>query len=344
MAPVIRAIQRTDSITPYIVHTNQHYDNELSKAFFRNLNLPSPDRNLQVGSGTQGEQTADGLVGVERVLEARSPPIVLAQGDTNAVLSTAIATSKIDVLFGHVEAGIRSFDRSMPEEVNRVLADQVTDLAFAPTPEAVENLAAEGVTEDVYVTGNTVVDACREHLEISNERSDILTNLELKDKNYIVATIHRPRNTDTPTRLRRVITELDKIDSPVILPAHPRTKKRIDLEDLTSNDTLRIVPPLDYLDFLKLEANAEVIVTDSGGIQEEASILEIPCLTVRPNTERSETVDAGVNKLVKPEEISELVHQLKSSPAVYESMQGCTDLYGDGTAGQQIVEVICSKI
>lgn len=344
MAPVIRALQQTASLTPYIVHTNQHYDKELSKAFFSNLELPNPDRNLQVGSGTQGEQTAEGLVGVERLLDERSPPVVLAQGDTNAVLSTALAASKTQVLFGHVEAGIRSFDRSMPEEVNRVLADQVTDLAFAPTEEAAENLAAEGVNEDVYVTGNTVVDACREHLEISETQSDIQTELDLHGEEYIVATIHRPRNTDDVDRLRRIITELNALNLPVILPAHPRTKEQVDSEGLETRGKLRIIPPLDYLDFLKLEAKSEILITDSGGVQEEASILEVPCLTVRPNTERPETIDAGVNRLVDPSEIGTTVGELRSSPSLYRSMQGADGLYGDGTAGQRIVKIVRNEI
>lgn len=344
MAPVVRAIQQTNSVSLFLVHTNQHYDDELSGAFFENLELPNPDRNLRVESGTQAEQTASGLVGVERVLQERSPRVVLAQGDTNAVLSTAIAASKTDVLFGHIEAGIRSFDRSMPEEINRVLADQVADFAFAPTDDAKENLGAEGITDNVYVTGNTVVDACKQHLSISKNQSNVLDELGLVDTKYIVATIHRPRNTDSSKRLRRIISELDSVSIPVVFSAHPRTEKRINEYGLSTNGMLRIISPLDYLDFLKLEAGAELIVTDSGGIQEEASILEVPCLTVRPNTERPETIDAGVNELVSPSEIGNKIREIRSSQSLYRSMQGSDDLYGDGSAGQYIVEILKNEI
>jgi UDP-N-acetylglucosamine 2-epimerase (non-hydrolysing) len=340
MAPVVRAIHDSNELTPYIIHTNQHYDEELSAAFFTDLNLPAPDQNLHVESGTQAEQTANGLTGIEQVLQERSPPIVLAQGDTNAVLSTALAASKLSVQFGHIEAGIRSFDRTMPEEVNRVIADQVSNLAFVPTETAAKNLRNEGVTEGVHVTGNTIVDACSDHLSIAERESTILDSLQLAKQNYIVATIHRPHNTDNADRLEQIFSEFGLIDYPVVFPAHPRTQNRIEELDIAVPDTLNVVEPLDYLDFLKLESNAKVIVTDSGGIQEEASILQVPCLTVRPNTERPETTEAGVNRLVEPEEIGAWIQKLWSSPSLYQSMQNQPDLYGDGTAGRRIAEII----
>jgi UDP-N-acetylglucosamine 2-epimerase (non-hydrolysing) len=266
--------------------------------------------------------------------------VVLAQGDTNAVLSTALAAAKLSPIFGHVEAGVRSFDRSMPEEVNRVLADQVADLAFAPTEEARRNLAAEGVAEEVFVTGNTVVDACQEHIPIADKQSDILSRFELDRWKYAVATIHRPRNTDQPERLELILRAFDEASIPVVLPGHPRTAAVIDELEYQPSNSLRVIKPLGYLDFLKLLRNARSVVTDSGGVQEEASILDVPCLTVRPNTERPETVRVGVNELVEPEELAAQFDTLLTTDTTRTAMTGHPNLYGDGTAGEQIATII----
>jgi len=337
MAPVIRTA--TDRFDLHLVHTGQHYDDEMSGAFFESLDLPTPDRNLSIGSGSQAEQTADGLVGVEAMLTEREPAAVLALGDTNAVLSTAIAASKLSTAFGHVEAGLRSFDRSMPEEVNRVVADHVAEFSFAPTEQAVDNLAAEGITAGVYETGNTIVDACREHAPLAAERSDVRDRLDLPES-YVAATIHRPHNTDDPERLRAIMDALDGASAPVVLPAHPRTQSVLDEMSYEPAGSLELVEPLDYLDFLNLLDNARVAVTDSGGIQEEASILEVPCLTVRPNTERPETVDAGVNELVDPDRLRARLRTLLEDDAARAAMTGHPDLYGDGRASEHIVDVL----
>ena len=344
MAPVIRAAEASDAFDPYLVHTNQHYDAELSEVFFENLELPAPDENLNVESGTQGGQTAAGLVGVERLLTEREPAVVVAQGDTNAVLSTALAASKLPAAFGHVEAGIRSFDRSMPEEVNRVVADAVGDYLFAPTDTAAANLEDESVHGEVVVSGNTVVDACREHAVIAAERSDVLEEFGLTPDEYVVATIHRPQNTDDPDRLRRIMDELGETGLPVIFPAHPRTRAALDELDYAPPERIRLVDPLDYLDFLRLESNARVIVTDSGGLQEEASILEVPCLTVRPNTERPETIEAGVNELCEPADVGERLRRVYEDDAVHDAMTGHPGLYGDGDAGERIVTVLADRL
>ena len=227
-APVLRAARESDVIDPYLVHTDQHYDDNMSAAFFEALNLESPNEHLGVGSGTQAEQTADGLVEVEQLLKTREPAAVLAQGDTNAVLSTAIAASKLPVEFGHIEAGIRSFDRSMPEETNRILADKVADLCGAPTAGAVDNLAAEGIEDGVYETGNTVVDACLEHSAIAESESEILDQFELTPEEYAVTTIHRASNTDDSDRLSTILDGLDSQEYPVVFPCHPRTRQVID--------------------------------------------------------------------------------------------------------------------
>ncbi|MFC6836861.1 non-hydrolyzing UDP-N-acetylglucosamine 2-epimerase [Halomarina ordinaria] len=337
MAPVIRAAEGT--FERYLVHTGQHYDAEMSGAFFEALDLPAPDENLEIGSGTQGEQTSQALVGVERLLLEREPAAAVALGDTNAVLSTALAASKLSTTFGHVEAGLRSFDRTMPEEVNRVVADHVADLSFAPTEQAVSHLRDEGVTEGVHETGNTVVDACHEHAPLAAERSDVLERFGL-DGDYVAATIHRPHNTDDAERLRAVVDALDGASVPVVFPAHPRTQRVLADLDYEPSGSLRLVDPLDYLDFLKLMDHARVVVTDSGGIQEEASVLEVPCLTVRPNTERPETVEAGVNELVEPAELSARLETLLTDADARDAMTGHPDLYGDGDAGERIVAAL----
>lgn len=338
MAPVIRAAAGQFDL--HLVHTGQHYDEEMSGAFFESLDLPTPDENLSIGSGSQAEQTAAALVGVETMLTERDPAAVLALGDTNAVLSTSLAASKLPSAFGHVEAGLRSFDRTMPEEVNRVVSDHVADFSFAPTEQAVAHLDDEGITAGVFQTGNTIVDACREHVPLAEERSNVLADLAVEEGEYVAATIHRPSNTDDPERLRAVMDALDGASVPVILPVHPRTRSVLDERGYEPAGSLRLVEPLDYLDFLKLLANARVAVTDSGGIQEEASILEVPCLTVRPNTERPETVEAGVNALVEPDALSSRLKTLLESEAERDAMTGHPDLYGDGRAGEHIVDVL----
>lgn len=341
MAPVVRALSDHPSLEPTLVHTDQHYDSELSDDFFEALSLPRPDAHLGVGSGRHEEQTADGLVAVADELRSREPAAVLAEGDTNAVLSTALAASKLPVAFGHVEAGIRSFDRSMPEEVNRELADRVADLAFAPTETAAGNLSDEGVEDGVVVTGNTVVDACLEHVEVAARESDVLERFGLREERYVVATIHRERNTDDPERLRRIVAALDGRSAPVVLPAHPRTAAALEDLDWAPSGSLRLVEPLDYLDFLRLLSTARVAVTDSGGVQEEASILEVPCLTVRPNTERPETVAAGVNELVDPGDLADRLEAVYADP---DQMTGNPELYGDGSAADRIVESLADHL
>jgi len=343
MAPIIRELEARADAVPYIAHTDQHYDDELSAEFFDTLELPHPDIHFEVGSGSQAEQTADGLLAVESMLRDRKPDAVLAQGDTNAVLSTAVAAAKMPMRFGHVEAGIRSYDREMPEEVNRVLADSVADLAFAPTETAADNLAKEGITDQVYVTGNTVVDACRDHITIAEENSEVLDSHGLSPREYAVATIHRARNTDDRFRLQEILNTLDETSLPVLFPAHPRTVDRIEEMGFDLSGSLRVVGPLDYLDFLKALSNARVTVTDSGGVQEEASILEVPCLTVRPNTERPETVQAGVNRLVEPEELADQLESLITDEREREEMQGATDLFGRGDAAEDIVSILLSE-
>jgi UDP-N-acetylglucosamine 2-epimerase (non-hydrolysing) len=344
MAPVIRALSQTNNVSCHLVHTNQHYDNSLSQTFFSALELPAPDRNLGIRSGTHYEQTGEGIKKIGALIDERKTPAVLAQGDTNAVLSAAIATSKTSSAFGHVEAGLRSFDWTMPEEINRIVADSVSDFAFAPTDTAMTNLRNEDRGDYAYLTGNTIVDACLEHEPIAQRKSNALTELGVEPEAYIVATVHRPLNTDNEDRLRRVLSSLDNASLPVVFPVHPRTQTVIDELDFTADGALELVSPFDYLDFIKILSNSLAVVTDSGGIQEEASILEIPCFTVRPNTERPETVAVGVNELVQPNELLTELEGVIDLAERREAMKGHDDLYGDGSAGKKIVDIIISEL
>lgn len=344
LGPVFRAAADRPALDCTLVHTNQHYDEAMSDVFLDAMDLPAPDVELGVGSGGHAEQTAAGLRGIDECFEEYDPDVVLAQGDTNAVLSTALAASKRDVLFAHVEAGIRSGDESMPEEVNRVLADDVADLLFAPTETAAANLREEGLTTSVHVTGNTVVDAIRAHVDEAVLESEIRERVGVADRPYAVATIHRPRNTDDRSRLHRILDALDNAVAPVVLPAHPRVAEGIAAWPGGLDGALVVVDPLEYVAFLSLLREANAVVTDSGGVQEEASVFEVPCLTVRSNTERPETVLVGVNELVEPSTVGDRLDALLSDPALRASMRGHPDLYGDGQAAERIVSACVEAV
>jgi UDP-N-acetylglucosamine 2-epimerase (non-hydrolysing) len=345
MAPIVKECLNMRDVQLRMSHTGQHYDTNLSACFFAELKLPSPDVNIGIGSDLHGAQTAKALLHLEEDFLAWKPDIVIAEGDTNAVLSAALASIKLGIPFGHVEAGIRSFDRSMPEEVNRILVDQCSDLCFAPTETARDNLLREGVRpEIIYVTGNTIADAVIQHVNLALKESNILQKLNLSGK-YIVATIHRPNNTDNVGRLREVVAGINGIGAPVAFPIHPRTAERLKANNLRFNTNVIGTKPLGYLDFLNLLANAYLVITDSGGIQEEASILDIPCLTVRDNTERPETIDAGVNMLVpaNANQIVNAVGEILRSRVKWQQMRDKKRLYGDGNSAKRIMEIVLDK-
>ncbi|MDZ7746923.1 MAG: UDP-N-acetylglucosamine 2-epimerase (non-hydrolyzing) [Halobacteriales archaeon] len=344
MAPVLRALDAHPATEPRLLHTGQHYDAQLSGEFFDVLGLPTPAKNLDVGSTGGARQTADGLVGIDADIAEQEPAAVLTLGDTNAVLAATLAGAKRDTVVGHVEAGLRSYDRSMPEEVNRVVADHLSELLFAPTASAVANLAEEGIEAGVTETGNTVVDACLDHAPVAREQSDALSRFEVAPDEYALATIHRPHNTDDPDRLRAILAALDDAPIPVVLPTHPRTETAIEALGFEANGSLRLADPQGYLDFLALLDGARVVVTDSGGVQEEASVLETPCLTVRPNTERPETVEAGVNELVEPSALGARLDALATDADARAAMTGHPDLYGDGNAGERVVDTLVEAL
>lgn len=308
-APVSKAL-RAAGHTEYLLHTGQHYDHGMSQVFFDELGLPSADINLDVRSGNHGEQTGRMLVRIEEVLLSEKPDRVLVYGDTNSTLAGALAAVKLHIILAHVEAGLRSYNRRMPEEHNRVLTDHCADLLFCPTKTAVENLAAEGLTRGVHEVGDPMYDAVLMFSQKARERSTILQKLGLKNGCYLLGTIHRAYNTDDPQILKAIFLALQDIDETIVFPLHPRTRQKVMdyglLDDISTQSNLLLIDPVDYLDMLILEQNARMILTDSGGVQKEAFFFAVPCLTLRPETEWVETVRSGWNLLVgvDPEKIS----------------------------------------
>jgi UDP-N-acetylglucosamine 2-epimerase (non-hydrolysing) len=305
VAPIVEAMKRRQrEFTPLVVHTGQHYDATMSGAFFSDLDLPQPEVYLGVGSASHAAQTAAVMERFEPVVLDYKPDWVLVVGDVNSTLSCALVCVKLGVKVAHVEAGLRSRDRSMPEEINRLLTDQIADLLFTPSADANENLLAEGIpSERIRLVGNVMIDSLYKHLEGARQ-SRIKGQLGLTDNNYAVLTLHRPANVDEPVAFGRILEALEKIGEqlPIVFPVHPRTRKTIAqhgfdqrVEKLAG---LRLIDPLGYLDFLSLYSGARLVLTDSGGIQEETSVLGIPCLTLRENTERPITVTMGTNKIV----------------------------------------------
>ena len=342
MSPIIRECE-AKNLDYFILHSGQHYSYEMDRAFFEDLELPEPKYNLDVGSGTQAGQTAKILTGIEDVLVKESPDIVLVQGDTNTVMAGALAAAKLHIRVGHVEAGLRSFDRTMPEEINRVVADHISDYLFAPTETARQYLLNEGIEENkICVTGNTIVDAVFQNREISKRRADILETLGLEPKSYFLVTSHRQENVDNPDTLQNIIAGLEAVHReyslPVIFPMHPRTRKMVEQFGI-SLDGISVMNPVGFLEFLQLESNARLVLTDSGGVQEETCILGVPCVTLRENTERPETIEVGGNTLVG----TDSKQICKGVRAMLARSSGWTNPYGDGTAGSMIV-TICGGI
>jgi len=338
-SPIIREMERR-GLDYFILHTGQHYSYNMDRVFFEQLGLPEARYNLEVGSGTHAEQTGRMLMGIERVLLGEKPDVVLVEGDTNTVLAGALAAYKIGVKVGHVEAGLRSYDRRMPEEINRVLVDHCSDLLFAPTEKARRTLLREGIADEkIFVTGNTIVDAVYQNLEISKERCSILEDLDLVSGGYFLATVHRQENVDDEGRFRGIMEGLEAVGREfgleVVYPIHPRARRRLRMFGLEPRG-IRLIEPLDYLGFLQLESNAGLVLTDSGGVQEEACILGVPCVTLRDNTERPETLEVGANVLAgtDPRVIVEKVKYMlgKSNSWV--------NPFGDGRAGVRIVEIL----
>lgn len=355
-APIIRYLEENKA-DYFVVHTGQHYSYELDKIFFEELQLPQPKYRLDVksvGPHRQGTHTGTLLLKMEEVLLKELPDVVLVHGDTNSALAGALLTSKIsttkaytgyNIKLGHVEAGLRSYDRTMPEEVNRVICDHLSDYLFAPTESARQNALKEGIDEKkIFVVGNTIVDSVRQNLEISEEKKQLLNDLGLEPKKYALATVHRQENVDDKARYKGILEGLGKISKElgikVAYPIHPRAKKMMEEFNLEKPKGVLFTEPVGFLEFLQLEANAKITITDSGGVQEESCILNVPCITVRDNTERPETLEMGANVLAgaDPEKILECAKKmLKPGTINWESP------FGDGKSAERICKLLLEQ-
>lgn len=342
-APVSHAI-RTAGHTEFLVHTGQHYDQSMSRIFFDEMKIPMPDINLEVGSGSHATQTALMLSKLEVVMQQNRPDCVLVYGDTNSTLAGALAAAKLQLRLAHVEAGLRSFNRQMPEEHNRVLVDHCSDLLFCPTPTAVANLAREGILNGVNLVGDTMFDAVLHFATIANETSAILNRLRLSAGEFLLATIHRAYNTDEPEVLSDILEAFIELNDTIIFPVHPRTRQKINqlgnrIAGRLSQSKVRMIEPVGYLDMLMLERNARLILTDSGGMQKEAFFFAVPCITLRPETEWTETVATGWNVIagVSREGIKRAVEE--STWPVDPPKQ----IFGDGNAARKIVTQLADQ-
>ncbi len=339
-APVSAALERA-GVAETLVHSGQHYDHGTSRIFFDELGLREPDVNLGVGSGSHAEQTARMLVGFEQVILRERPDVVIVHGDTNSTLAAALAAAKLDVTVAHNEAGLRSHNRSMAEEHNRVLSDHAADLLFCPTARAALQLRREGRVDGVHVVGDVMYDAYLRFGGIARERSRVIERLDLAERGYLLATLHRPYNVDVPERLQRILEGFAAVRETVVLPQHPRLERRLVESGATVPGNVTLIPPVGYLDMLQLERHARLIVTDSGGVQKEAYFHGVPCVTVRSETEWTETVQTGWNRLVDadPEAMTAAIRERNWPDAR-------PDLFGDGHAAERLVDVLraaCSR-
>lgn len=340
MSPIVRECQKRN-LNFFILHTNQHYSENLDKIFFEELELPQPKYNLNVGSGTHAEEMGKMLIGLEKILIKEKPDIVLVEGDTNTVLAGALAAIKLHIKVGHIEAGLRSYSREMPEEINRILTDHCSDFLFAPTKTAKEILIGEGIPKNkIFVTGNTIVDAVYRNLKLAKRKSKIFKKLNLEKEKYFLVTAHRSENVDNKERLKGILNGLKLISQefnlPIVYPIHPRTKKRIKRFKLGVPKGIKLIEPIGYLDFLQLEANAKLVLTDSGGIQEETCILKTPCVTLRDNTERPETLKEGSNILAgtQSQKILESVEKMDNRKRNWKNP------FGDGKSAERIIKIL----
>jgi UDP-N-acetylglucosamine 2-epimerase (non-hydrolysing) len=337
MSPIVRELQRR-KLDFLLLHTGQHYSFNMDKTFFEQLGLPRPDYNLHSGSGSHAEETARILVGVEKFIEREKPDSLLVEGDTNTVLAGSLAASKCGVTLGHVEAGLRSRDRRMPEETNRIVADHISDVLFSPTRVSRENLVREGIELGrIHVTGNTIVDALKHDLtEI--RRSELA--VDTPRRGYFLLTLHRQENVDDKGRLRQILEGVSTagatLGHPVLYPVHPRTKERISQFGFKVSENIKTIPPLGYFQFIRLMKDADLVLTDSGGVQEESCVLRVPCVTIRDSTERPETLEVGCNKLTKADSRS----MLKSVKQMMGKAREWPNPFGDGHASERILNIL----
>lgn len=346
-APVIEAAEIVGDVELEIVHTGQHYDYEMSRVFFDQMDLPDPIVNLDVGSGSHAWQTGEILMRLEKVILNRKPDLVLVPGDTNSTLAGSLSAVKLLVPVGHIEAGARSHDMRMPEEVNRRLTDHCSELLFAPSENCAENLREEGIqSKRIFLTGDTMYDALLKHIEKAS-RSKVLDDFDLTERGYLLLTVHRQENVDNPRRLKNIADAIIKFEElQTVFPAHPRTVKQLCSLDLYAKlqkqKKIKIISPVGYSDMINLQKNAGLILTDSGGIQKEAFWLHVPCITLRDNTEWVETVNLGANILVGSEtaRILKAIESILDTENAYESLMQLPNPFGDGEASNRIANII----
>jgi UDP-N-acetylglucosamine 2-epimerase (non-hydrolysing) len=338
VAPVLNALRGRKNVVQTLIHTGQHYDVNMSDVFFQQLGIPAPDFNLAVGSGTHAKQTAEIMIRLEPIVLDRQPDIVLVYGDVNSTVATALVCAKLSIQIGHVEAGLRSFDRTMPEEINRLVTDQLADLLFTPSEDGDENLRREGISaERIFRVGNVMIDSLVRLLPAARK-----TRVEGLPERYALVTLHRPANVDDSATLKGILESLLEVnrDLAVVFPAHPRTRQRIADFGLNAGQ-LRVLDPLPYVNFMGLQSRATVVITDSGGIQEETTYLGVPCLTVRENTERPITVLIGTNVLVgrDPEKLRRELSRVLGGKA----KKGAVPPLWDGHAGERIADILMGQ-
>lgn len=345
MAPIIRACQNRWDIDFFILHTGQHYSHEMDAQFFEDLELPKPKYNLGVGGKSYRKQVGFMVNSIMQVLAKEKPDVALVQGDTISVLTGALAANKLRITIGHHEAGLRSHDLSMQEETNRIIVDHISDYLYAPTADAYKNLIDEGLTnKKVILTGNTVVDALEQNIKLAEQKVNILKKLKLTSKAYILATAHRAENVDNPKRLSGILQGLyltaKEFNLPIIYPIHPRTLNNLKKFGFKVPAGIKLIKPASYLEFIQLESHAKLIITDSGGVQEEACVLKVPCVTVRDNTERAETIHAQINILAgaDPQRIVNSARQMIREDKVW------VNPFGDGRAAERILNSLNEKI
>jgi UDP-N-acetylglucosamine 2-epimerase (non-hydrolysing) len=352
LSPIIRYLEKIKA-NYFVIHTGQHYSYELDKVFFQELSIPTPKYNLEIKSiapHLQGTHTGRILIDMEKIFLEEKPDIVLVHGDTNSALGGALLASKMSttkeytgysIKIGHIESGLRSYDRSMPEEINRVICDHLSDYLFAPTESAKKNMLKEGLEEKkIFVVGNTIVDAVQQNLKLAEKKGDIPAQFGLKKGNYILATVHRQENVDAKEKFRDILDGMIKIRKelglPIIYPLHPRTKSRMEAFGFEMPKEIMFIEPVGFLEFLQLEANAKLTMTDSGGVQEESCILNVPCVTIRENTERPETLEIGCNILAgtNPDKM------LDCAKKMLNAKKGWKNPFGDGHSAEKISDIL----